>query len=92
MIDEQYGNLETKVFFVWGSTCTARVIFAYFLVPETRCLSLEQVDQMLGETTPRNSAKWVPHLTYAKHAETCSLGSTDKAGIQTQEVHDHKEV
>jgi hypothetical protein len=92
MIDERYGNLKTKVFFAWGSTCTACVIFAYFLVPETRGLSLEQVDQMLGETTPRISAKWVPHSTYAKHAETCSLCSTDKASIQTQEVRDHKEV
>jgi hypothetical protein len=76
MIDGQYGNLKTKVFFAWGSTCTACVIFAYFLVPETRGLSLEKVDQMLGETNSRNSAKWVPHSTYAKHAETCSLCST----------------
>jgi MFS family permease len=92
MIDEQYGNLKTKVFFVWGFTCTTCVIFAYFLVPETRGLSLEQVDQMLEETTPRKSAKWLPHSTYVKHAETCSLGSTDKAGIQAQEIQDHKEV
>ena len=28
-------------------------------------LSLEQVDRMLEETNPRNSAKWVPHSTFA---------------------------
>lgn len=35
------------------------------LIPETKGLSLEQVDRMLEETTPRTSAKWVPHSTYA---------------------------
>ncbi|KAF3045041.1 hypothetical protein E8E12_005627 [Didymella heteroderae] len=84
MIDEQYGNLKTKVFFVWGATCTACVVFAYFLVPETKGLSLEQVDNMLKETTPRRSTKWVPHSTFAGHGETSSLESTDKAGTRAR--------
>lgn len=84
MIDEQYGNLKTKVFFVWGATCTACVVFAYFLVPETKGLSLEQVDNMLKETTPRRSTNWVPHLTFAGHDETSSLESTDKAGSRAR--------
>jgi hypothetical protein len=28
-------------------------------------LSLEQIDRMLEETTPRKSAKWKPHSTFA---------------------------
>jgi len=40
-------------------------LFAYFLVPETKGLSLEQVDKMLAETTPRKSSRWVPHQTWA---------------------------
>jgi len=64
MVDEKEGNLRTKVFFVWGATCTLCVVFSYFLVSETKGLSLEQVDRMLEETTPRNSAKWVPRATY----------------------------
>jgi SP family sugar:H+ symporter-like MFS transporter len=35
------------------------------MVPETKGLSLEQVDRMLEETTPRTSSKWVPHETFA---------------------------
>lgn len=58
-------NLGSKVFFVWGSLCTACFVYAYILVPETKGLSLEQVDRMLEETTPRTSAKWVPHSTWA---------------------------
>jgi SP family sugar:H+ symporter-like MFS transporter len=53
------------VFFVWGSLCTACFVYAFLLIPETKGLSLEQVDRMLEETTPRTSSKWVPHSTFA---------------------------
>ncbi|EIN06028.1 MSTA protein [Punctularia strigosozonata HHB-11173 SS5] len=65
MVDPDKGDLQQKVFFVWGSCCTLCLIFAYFMVPETKGLSLEQVDRMLEETTPRTSAGWVPHDTFA---------------------------
>ncbi|RDW64789.1 hypothetical protein BP6252_10440 [Coleophoma cylindrospora] len=65
MVGSQYGNLKSSVFFVWGGLCTAAFVYAYFLVPETKGLSLEQVDRMMEESTPRTSAKWVPHETFA---------------------------
>ncbi|KAF5489628.1 Major facilitator-type transporter ecdD [Colletotrichum siamense] len=65
MVGEKRGNLKSSVFFVWGSLCTCALIYTYFLVPETKGLSLEQVDKMMEETTPRTSAKWVPHETFA---------------------------
>ncbi|KAH7354913.1 putative glucose transporter rco-3 [Rhexocercosporidium sp. MPI-PUGE-AT-0058] len=65
MVGSKYGNLKSSVFFVWGGLCTAAFVYAYFLVPETKGLSLEQVDRMLEETSPRTSAKWVPHETFA---------------------------
>lgn len=37
-------NLRVKVFFLWGSTCVGCLLFTYFLVPETKGLSLEQID------------------------------------------------
>ena len=52
--------MKTKIFFIWGAACTICVLFSYFLVLETKGLSLEQVDRML-ETTPRTSKKWVSH-------------------------------
>ena len=58
-------NLGAKVFFLWGSLCCLSLAFAYFFVPETKGLSLEQVDKMMEETTARHSAKWVPHSTFA---------------------------
>ena len=86
MVDKDKGNLGSKVFFVWGTTCTLCVVFAYFLVPETKGLSLEQVDRMLAETTPRTSAKWVPTATYADHREQVVVGQ-EKASSSLDNEH-----
>ena len=59
------GNMKSSVFFVWGGLCSAAFVYAYFLIPETKGLTLEQVDKMMEETTPRTSAKWKPTTTFA---------------------------
>ena len=64
------GNMKSSVFFVWGALCTAAFVYSYFLVPETKGLTLEQVDKMMEETTPRTSAKWKPTTTFASQAGT----------------------
>jgi hypothetical protein len=53
-------------------------VYTYFLVPETKGLSLEQVDKMMEETTPRTSAKWKPTTTFAS--------AVSKDGILDKEV------
>jgi hypothetical protein len=73
---ENKGNLGPKVFFIWGSLCAVAFVYAYFLIPETKGLSLEQVDRIFEETTPRNSAKWVPHSTFA-----ADMGMTEKSTL-----------
>ncbi|KAI3335091.1 general substrate transporter [Ustulina deusta] len=65
MVGKDKGNLGAKVFYIWGGLCAVASVFTWFLIPETKGLTLEQVDQMLEETTPRTSAKWRPHITYA---------------------------
>ncbi|KAI0540126.1 general substrate transporter [Xylaria digitata] len=65
MVDKDKGNLGAKVFYIWGGLCATAFVYTWFLVPETKGLTLEQVDKMLEETTPRTSAKWRPHNTYA---------------------------
>ncbi|KAH0831313.1 putative MFS monosaccharide transporter [Lanmaoa asiatica] len=79
MVNTDAGNLRSSVFFIWGSLCTCAFVYAYFLVPETKGLSLEQVDRMLEETTPRTSPGWVPKATYsedyAKEKEEIEHGS-----------------
>ncbi|KAK3717741.1 Plasma membrane low glucose sensor [Vermiconidia calcicola] len=48
MVDEQYANLQSKVFFVWGSFCFVCIAFVWFMIYETKGLSLEQVDELYG--------------------------------------------
>jgi hypothetical protein len=62
---------------MWGGLCCISLTFAYFLVPETKGLSLEQVDRMLEETNPRNSSKWVPHSTFAADMGLAKDSSTE---------------
>lgn len=69
------------MFFIWGSTTCLSVLFTYFFVSETKGLSLEQVDQMLVETSPRTSTGWKPSTTWA--------GAQGKVAVD--HAQDHKE-
>ena len=51
-------NLGTKVFYIWGSTCFCCIIFAYFCIPETKGLSLEQVDMLYQNVAPVHSVSF----------------------------------
>ncbi|KAF8074736.1 MFS monosaccharide transporter, partial [Lyophyllum atratum] len=64
LVNKEVGSagLEAKVFFVWGSTCFCCIIFTYFCIPETKGLSLEQIDLMYQNTTPVKSLEYRRHL------------------------------
>lgn len=51
-------NLGVKVFFIWGSTCLGCFIFTYLFIPETKGLSLEQIDILYRESSIINSDKY----------------------------------
>ncbi|KAF8187140.1 monosaccharide importer [Pholiota molesta] len=48
---EKAADLGVKVFFIWGGTCVGSLLFTYFFVPETRGLSLEQIDMVYRESS-----------------------------------------
>ncbi|KAG0653028.1 Major facilitator-type transporter ecdD [Hyphodiscus hymeniophilus] len=79
-------NLQSRVFFVWGALCVTCWVYAYLLIPETKGLSLEQVDRMMEETTPRTSSKWVPHSTFAADMgltkDQEALGTAEKQQLE----------
>lgn len=79
MVGEDKGNLRSSVFFIWGGLCTAAFVYAYLLIPETKGLSLEQVDKMMEESTPRTSSKWRPTKTFAE-----TMGS--QGGVLNKEL------
>ena len=57
MIEKDKGNLESKVFFIWGSTCFGCLIFSIFSIWETKGLSLEQVNYLVRNSSPIKSIK-----------------------------------
>ncbi|KAF9006084.1 MFS monosaccharide transporter [Cyathus striatus] len=61
-------GLGSKVFFIWGSTCFCCIIFTYLCIPETKGLSLEQIDLMYSHTTPVKSLEYRRQLLADEHA------------------------
>lgn len=74
-MDGDKANLGAKIFYLWGGLCMTCVVYTYYLVPETKGLSLEQIDRMFEESTPRTSSKWVPHSTFS-----ADMGLVKQAG------------
>jgi MFS family permease len=64
LVDSGAGNadLGTNVFYLWGSTCFMCIIFAYFCIPETKGLSLEQVDLLYQNVDPVHSVAYRKRL------------------------------
>jgi MFS transporter, SP family, sugar:H+ symporter len=74
-------GLGVKVFFIWGSTCACCFIFAYLCIPETKGLSLEQVDILYQNTTPVRS------ISYRKR-----LLAEDVHASDVKAIHDHEKA
>jgi MFS transporter, SP family, sugar:H+ symporter len=64
MVDSGPGNanLGSKVFYIWGTTCCCCIIFAYFCIPETKGLSLEQIDLLYQNVIPVHSVAYRKQL------------------------------
>ncbi|WVQ71381.1 hypothetical protein IAR50_000912 [Cryptococcus sp. DSM 104548] len=89
MVSTDQGNLGSKVFFIWGSTCVICCIYAYFWVWETKGLTLEQVDRMMEECgTPRKSPGWKPHTTFAAEV----LGNEAQGSLNKMESLEQREL
>ena len=64
---EGNANLQSKVFFVWGGFCLICAFFVYFLIYETKGLSLEQVDELYAKTSKAWQSKaFRPTVSYAE--------------------------
>ncbi|BEJ17485.1 hypothetical protein CspHIS471_0608860 [Cutaneotrichosporon sp. HIS471] len=55
-------GLKTNVFWIWGGCCLACFFFTYFMIPETKQLSLEQIDLLYLNATPRTSNSYRKEL------------------------------
>ncbi|KAF8316833.1 monosaccharide importer [Clavulina sp. PMI_390] len=83
-------HLGVKVFFIWASTCAGCIIFAYFFIPETKGLSLEQIDLLYRESSVINSNAYRAQMlaqneTFAHHEGAIAGLPTDKHDVEYEE-------
>ncbi|TVY38162.1 putative glucose transporter [Lachnellula occidentalis] len=58
-------NLQSKIFFIWFGCCFLCIAFVYFMIYETKGLTLEQVDELYDEVSvAKNSVHWKPTTTF----------------------------
>lgn len=48
MTGTEYANLQSNIFWIWGAFCWISVIFVYFMIYETKNLTLEEVSELYG--------------------------------------------
>ena len=58
-------NLQSKIFFIWFACCFLCIAFVYFMIYETKGLTLEQIDELYDEVkVARKSVGWTPKTTF----------------------------
>ena len=87
-------NLQSKIFFIWFACCFLCITFVYFMIYETKGLTLEQVDELYLEvSSARKSVGWRPTTTFkeirASVAQQGGLGGPS-AKKEHGVVHDEK--
>lgn len=76
-------NLQSKIFFVWGGCCFVCIAFVYFMIYETKGLTLEQVDELYEEvSSARRSIGWKPTVSFRE------LRDTKTAVPHTEQIDD----
>jgi len=86
-----YANLQSKIFFVWFGACFICIAFVWFLIYETKGLSLEQVDEMYNEvSSAHQSVHWKPSKTFQERASVAGQGGVvGDDGEKAAMDHDH---
>jgi SP family sugar:H+ symporter-like MFS transporter len=103
MVDEEHANLQSKVFFVWGSFCFVCIAFVHFMIYETKGLTLEEVDELYGIVTKAwQSKKFRPAVKFAEVeregeamrgasiAEIAAAQERRRSSVAAQMIHEGK--
>jgi len=96
LLGEQYGNLGSNVFWIWGGFCWISVAFVFFLVYETKGLSLEQV----GELYDTCGKAWLSDKARVKLGQTAGdyigremrVKEDENAAMRHEKVEEEKNV
>jgi MFS family permease len=73
---EGNANLQSKIFFIWFGCCFLCIAFVYFMIYETKGLTLEQIDELYDEVTvARKSVHWVPKTGFVEKRQSIAAGA-----------------
>ncbi|OXB35168.1 hypothetical protein LQV05_001196 [Cryptococcus neoformans] len=85
-------GLKTNVFWIWGGCCCIAFVFAYFFIPETKELSLEQCDLLYRNSSVLKSAAYRRQiLEHDMHDDEIAHYDSNKRP-RTEHVEDSKAV
>jgi len=80
-----YANLQSKVFFIWGTFCALAVVFVWAMVYETSRISLEQIDEMYERVDRAwNSKAFQPSWSFQEMRDE----GVSASGIQLTETEE----
>ncbi|KAL2831286.1 general substrate transporter [Aspergillus pseudoustus] len=92
-------NLQSKIFFIWFGCCFICIGFVYFMIYETKGLTLEEVDELYNEVaSARESVKWRPRggmhsdLSIGEKGSGALTVQLDVEGEDKRGVGEHREV
>ncbi len=85
-------NLQAKIFFIWFGCCFLCIAFVYFMIYETKGLTLEEIDELYDEVTiAHKSVGWRPKTTFreirASVAAQGGQGPVQRQGFVHGDAH-----
>ena len=76
-------NLQSKIFFIWFAFCFVCIAFVYFMIYETKGLTLEQIDELYAEVSKaKDSVRWKPSKVFR---DLVDHHDHDNGGVLTDE-------
>lgn len=78
-------NLQSKIFFIWFGCCFLCIAFVYFMIYETKGLTLEQVDELYAEVkVASKSTKWKPTITFREIRASIAAQGGRTGGVEAK--------
>jgi hypothetical protein len=86
-VDSDKGNLQSKVFFIWGSFCFVCIAFVYFMIYETKGLTLEEVDGLYESVSKAWLSKnYRPEVRFAEAEKEMQVAAAEGRHMSVAEA------
>ena len=87
-------NLQSKIFFIWFACCFLCIAFVYFMIYETKGLSLEEIDSLYEEVkVAKDSVGWKAKTHFSEmRASVAGQGEKTAEGESEEVVQTREET